>query len=135
MTGDCHAGICGSRGLRCPRPPNRKAKLPVGDTFEFTLTEPATVTLSFAAQRPGRRAHGACVAPTPDNIGKPQCTRTVPTGRLTVAGKKGPNSITFKGRVDTGVLLAPATYVITLTPVNGTGLAGASHKLTFTVAG
>ena len=22
MTGDCHAGICGSRGLRCPRPPD-----------------------------------------------------------------------------------------------------------------
>ena len=23
MTGDCHAGIRGSRGLRCPRPPDR----------------------------------------------------------------------------------------------------------------
>ena len=22
MTGDCHAGICGSRGLQCPRPPD-----------------------------------------------------------------------------------------------------------------
>jgi hypothetical protein len=22
VTGDCHAGICGSRGLRCPRPPD-----------------------------------------------------------------------------------------------------------------
>ena len=22
MTGDCHAGICGSRGLRCPRLPD-----------------------------------------------------------------------------------------------------------------
>jgi hypothetical protein len=75
-----------------------RSKLPVGDTFKFTLSEPATVALSFAAQRPGRRAHRACVTPTRRNIGKPQCTRTVPTGRLTVAGKKGPNSITFKGR-------------------------------------
>lgn len=112
-----------------------RSKLPVGDTLKFTLCEQATVALSFAAQRPGRRARGACVAPTRGNIGKPQCTRTVPTGRLTVAGKKGPNGITFKGRLDTGALLAPATYVITLTPLNGTGLAGASHKLTFTVAG
>jgi len=83
-----------------------------------------------AGGRTGRAWRRRC-----GNIGKPQCTRTVPTGRLTVAGKKGPNSITFKGRLDTGVLLAPATYVITLTPLNGTGLAGASHKLTFTVAG
>jgi hypothetical protein len=22
VTGDCHAGICGSRGLQCPRPPD-----------------------------------------------------------------------------------------------------------------
>ena len=22
MTRDCHAGICGSRGLKCPRPPD-----------------------------------------------------------------------------------------------------------------
>ena len=22
MTGDCHAGICGSRGPQCPRPPD-----------------------------------------------------------------------------------------------------------------
>ena len=25
MTGDCHAGIRGSRGLRCPRPPDRRS--------------------------------------------------------------------------------------------------------------
>jgi len=24
VTGDCHAGICGSRGLQCPRPPDRR---------------------------------------------------------------------------------------------------------------
>ena len=35
-----------------------RSKLPVGDTFKFTLSEQATVALSFAAQRPGRRARG-----------------------------------------------------------------------------
>ncbi len=27
MTGDCHVRICGSRGLRCPRPPDLDALL------------------------------------------------------------------------------------------------------------
>ncbi len=27
VTGDCHAGICRSRGLRCPRPPNQEVIL------------------------------------------------------------------------------------------------------------
>jgi len=113
----------------------QKSKLPVGDTFRFTLSAPDTVTLSLSAERPGRRVHGQCVAPTRGNSGKPRCTRMVASGRLTVAGKEGPNSITFKGRVGNGVLLAPATYVITITPRDGAGLAGASHKLTFTIGG
>ncbi len=38
MTGDCHVRICGSRGLRCPRPPDRRVLVPAG---RLLITTPA----------------------------------------------------------------------------------------------
>ena len=51
MTGDCHAGIRGSRGLRCPRPPDSLDKRASQATFGRRPLRTSTV-------HPGRRCPG-----------------------------------------------------------------------------
>ena len=47
VTGDCHAGICGSRGLRCPRPPDsvqgRSARVGLGGARSSREGHPAVL--------------------------------------------------------------------------------------------
>jgi len=111
-----------------------KSKLPVGDTFRFTLSRATTVTLTFVEQRPGRRVRGACVALMAGNAGKPHCTRTTGAGTLTLAGRTGANSAAFKGRLPGGRLLAPGTCLATFNVPGTAGQAGTPHRLTFTIA-
>jgi hypothetical protein len=56
-----------------PEGRNVKSKLPLGDTFKFTLCRATTVTLTFVEQRLGRLVRRACVAPAAANAGKPRC--------------------------------------------------------------
>jgi uncharacterized repeat protein (TIGR01451 family) len=109
-----------------------RSKLPVDDTFRFSLSRAATVTLTFALQRAGRRVRGACVAPSAGNAREPRCTRATGVGTLRLSGKRGANSDVFTGRLAGGRLLTAGTYVVTFAVAGQTGPA---HRLTFTIAG
>jgi hypothetical protein len=46
MTGDCHVGICGSRGLQCPRLPGaarRSQREPTGNSTYALVSSPVAV--------------------------------------------------------------------------------------------
>src|SRR5207244_4857419 len=59
-----------------------RATAPVGDTFAFSLNEPARVTLSFDRTVRGRKHLGKCVAPTSRNRRKPACRRALNAGAM-----------------------------------------------------
>jgi Ca2+-binding RTX toxin-like protein len=82
----------------------------VGTTVRFTLSESATVTFRIQRAMPGRRAGGACRAPSSRNRSRPACTRWVTLrGTLTRAGLAGPNKLVLRGRLG-GRALAPGRY-------------------------
>jgi hypothetical protein len=75
-------------------------QLPVGTAFSFILNEQARVTLAFTQTVAGHRK--------------------VRRGTVTVAGKAGDNSISFKGRTSTGKL-KPGKYTVVMTAKDSAG--------------
>lgn len=82
------------------------AQVPRGTRFRYTLSEPARVTLSLQRARPGRRADGRCVAPSPRLRQAKRCIRYSGVGTLRRSGAKGANSIRFTGRIGKRALRA-----------------------------
>jgi hypothetical protein len=107
-------------------------KLPVGTTFRFTLSEAASVTLSFQQSLPGRRVAKKCVAKSKHNAKKPHCTRTVTAGTVTLTGRAGARKVKFYGRVGKKKL-TPGTYTVVITAKAG-GITSVAHSLKFTIA-
>ena len=85
----------------------------------FTLSEPATVKLSFAKAEPGRTVGHACRKPNRSNHAKRPCTRYVSVGSFTVQGRSGANTVAFAGRLPAGKRLAPGSYTLAATPTDG----------------
>jgi virginiamycin B lyase len=92
-----------------------------GTTFNFSLNEPATVRLAFAAIAPGRRAGKRCVAPNRHNKHQRSCTRASSSGALTVTARFGRNRISFGGRLKGRSELKPGSYVVTVTATDSAG--------------
>jgi hypothetical protein len=81
-----------------------------GTTISFSLSEPATVRITFERKARGRRSGGRCVAPRPANRGARSCVRWLKIrGKIERAGTAGPNSFRFTGRL-AGRKLAPGAY-------------------------
>jgi hypothetical protein len=111
---------------------SRTRGAPVGTTFSFTLSRPATLTFTFTEKLPGRRVGRRCVAATHGNRSRRACTRTVTAGRLVLAGAAGARRLAFQGRVSRSKRLAPGSYTLQLTAVAG-GLSSNLASLTFTI--
>ncbi|HEX3268335.1 MAG TPA: hypothetical protein VHQ98_10170, partial [Gaiellaceae bacterium] len=80
-----------------------------GTTFEFKLSEPATVTFKFDRVKPGARRHGRCLPRTKFRRA-PACTRYLSiTGSLDVAGQFDANRYAFAGKLH-GKVFAPGVY-------------------------
>jgi len=76
------------------------ARVPVGTTVRFRLSQSAPVTFQVQRAQPGRSAAGRCVAPRRSNRGRRACVRYVTLrGSFTVAGKAGANAFRFTGRL------------------------------------
>ncbi len=106
---------------------------PVGTTFSFSLSEAATVTLTFTKPVSGRKVAGRCVAPTAANKKDRPCTRQVLAGTFTVSGKAGGNHLLFDGPISKHTKLAPGSYTVTITAATGGGRS-APATLHFTIA-
>ena len=94
--------------------------------ISFRLSEAASVRLTFARQRPGRRVRGRCRPPGPRNRGR-RCRRFVLVrGRLVFHADSGDNRIRFSGRLSRRRTLRPGTYRVRLRPTDEADNVGAS---------
>lgn len=105
---------------------------PVGTTFSFGLSEPATVKVAFTRRLSGREVAHRCVAQERANAGKRSCTRTQTAGRLSLAGHGGVDRIKFDGRLSSRSRLKPGRYTATISASNAAGTSR-PHSLSFDV--
>jgi hypothetical protein len=108
------------------------ASHPVGTTFRFALSEPATVTLTFARSTPGRKVAGRCVKPTNSNRHKPRCALSAKVGSISFVAQAGADSVFFDGVISRHLALKPGSYTVTVVAANPSGRSR-SHSLSFTV--
>jgi len=119
-----------ARGSAAAKP--RKAKVPQGSTFLYTLSRASTATIVIERQTPGRVVGTKCVAQTKANAKKKHCTIATRVGTLTRKSKAGRNTIAFSGRIGRKAL-APASYRTTITAHAGTGPTSKPSSATFTI--
>jgi hypothetical protein len=82
-------------------------KSPTGTKIRFTLSEAATVKLTFQARKRGFKKGRRCVAKRPKGKKRPRrCARFVGKRALTRKLKAGKNSVTFSGRIGKKALRA-----------------------------
>ena len=95
-----------------------------GTTIRYTLSEAATVTLSFARVTSGRKTGKRCVKPKRSNRRHKRCTRYLSVKpALTFANQAaGPRSIYFEGRLSRRKTLKPGSYRLTLKGRDAAGL-------------
>jgi hypothetical protein len=111
------------------------SRAPVGTTFSFNLSKPATVKLAFTKKASGRRVRGACKPTTPSNASKRKCVRTIVAGTLSLPGHAGPNKLRFQGLLPSGKSLKLGRYDVSLTARDSGGLQSAPHSLSFSIVG
>ncbi len=117
-----------------PTPRVVHSRTRVGTTIRFTLSEAATVTLSFAESQPGRLVSGQCRQPTASNRAEPRCTRYSTVATITVPGRAGANAVPFSGMLSRTKRLAPAVYRMTATPTDSAHRTGRPRAVSLTVA-
>jgi uncharacterized repeat protein (TIGR01451 family) len=110
-----------------------RKRIPVGTSFSFTLSQAATVTLSFSERLPGRSVKGRCVAATPKNRHAHSCRRMVKHGAYSFSANAGSNKVPFTGRVPHGGSLPAGVYTVTVQAVNAAGARSTPVTLTFTI--
>jgi hypothetical protein len=85
----------------------RKRKPKTGTKIRFTLSEPATVKLTFQARKRGFRKGRRCVAKRPKGVKHPRrCVRFVGKRSLTRKAKAAATSVKFSGRIGRRALKA-----------------------------
>jgi hypothetical protein len=114
-------------------PVSARRRAPLGTTFRYTLSEPATVTLTIKRALPGRRVGSSCRRPTRSNRNRRRCTRYVRAGVLT-RRNKGPGRVStpFTGRIGTRKL-ALGSYRATLGATDAAGNRATTRQTTFTI--
>jgi hypothetical protein len=111
------------------------SRAPVGTTFSFNLSKPATIKLAFTQKASGRKVRGACKPKTPGNASKRKCTRTILAGSLSLPGHAGLNKLRFQGLLPNGTSLKLGSYNVTLSARDSGGLQSAAHSLSFSIVG
>ena len=100
---------------------------------QFTLSEPATVTLALQKAAKGQRAGGRCRKPTKALRKRKPCTRYVATGKLTRAGlAAGAQRVAFSGRIGRRAL-RPGRHGAVLRATDAAGNRSARTRLAFRI--
>jgi hypothetical protein len=120
-----------------PRGPSVSAarRAPVGAIVGYTLNVDASVRFTVRQSLRGRRVRRGsrtrCVRPTRKNRGARGCRRLKTRGTFTQAGRAGPNSFRFRGRVRHRSL-TPGRYVLIATP-SANGVSGRATRAPFRI--
>lgn len=110
------------------------ARLPVGTTISFRLSEAARSTVVFQRAQPGHRVGGKCAKPTAANRDRKACIRYVSAGKLSsFAGKAGANRVKFQGLLSRGKSLAAGTYRVVVSARDAAGNAAKKNGPSFTI--
>ncbi len=104
-----------------------------GAKLRFTLSEAATVSLTFAQPKTGRTVGTRCRTTTKKNRSKPRCTVPGVRGRLTISGLAGTNTLTFSGKLSKVRRLALGSYRLTATAVDAAGNPASPASRRFTL--
>jgi hypothetical protein len=104
----------------------------LGTTFSFSLSEPATASLSFTRRILGRKVHGGCIAETGKNRHGASCKARVVAGALSFTAHAGTNKVAFEGCISRSKCLKPGPYTLTVRATNSAGVSN-PRKLTFTI--
>jgi hypothetical protein len=128
------ASASGGSGARAGS--SARKDMPIGTTISFTLSETATVTLTFQHAQPGIASAGHCLAPSPKRRHGKRCTRyTAVHGSVSIAAPAGADRIGFDGLLAGGAKLAPGGYRLVLSASNTSGTASAAQRPSFTLVG
>jgi hypothetical protein len=111
---------------------SRARRSPQGTAFSFSLSEAASVRLTFTRATGGRRVKGRCLRPSARNRHRPTCKRTVTAGTLTLSAHAGRDKVLFQGRLTHGKLPLGA-YTVTATATNAAGQRSSALSLRFTI--
>jgi hypothetical protein len=113
---------------------SKPRKPPQGTTYSFTLSESATLHLTFTQLVGGRKVKDKCVARSRSNAHKPSCKRKLTRGTLTLSGRQGADQLRFQGRLSKSKRLKPGTYTVSIVAADTFGQHSNTVHLTFTVA-
>jgi hypothetical protein len=106
---------------------------PVGSTVGYRLSEQATARFGVARAAAGRRRGSKCVAPTRRNRTAKRCTRFIKLrGNFARAGRAGPNSIRFTGRLR-GRKLRAGRYRLTMVATDLAGIKSSAKRADFRI--
>jgi hypothetical protein len=112
--------------------PVAAARAKKGTTFVYTLSEPATVTVTIEQSQSGRRKGRSCVKATKKNRKAKKCTRYVRKGAISRKGAAGPNALPFSGRIGKKAL-ATGSYRAVLVGVDIAGNRSKSKTVAFKI--
>jgi hypothetical protein len=113
-----------------------RKRIPVGTTISFTLSQAATVELTFQRAQPGRSSSGRCLAPSPKRRHGHRCTRyTAVPASVPITAPAGSDRVSFDGVLAGGATLAPGSYRLLLSASDATGMGTAEQRPSFTLVG
>lgn len=116
-----------------PAPSARKRRTaPAGSAFVYSLSKPATVTITIASAKPGRTVGRRCQPSTRLNRARRRCTRHIRIGTLRHRGSQAANRVSFNGRIG-GRKLSPGRYRATAVARDPAGNASAPTTTSFTI--
>jgi hypothetical protein len=123
------ASVGGSLGV-APKSARRRR---VGTTVQYRLSEPATVAFTVERAARGRRVRGRCRRPTRRNRQAKRCTRFRKLrGSFNHAGRLGPNSFKFTGRLR-GRKLSPGRYRLVARATDAAGNQSKAKRVKFRI--
>jgi hypothetical protein len=108
------------------------ARVRVGTTIRFRLSERARVRLPVERARAGRRVGRSCRTPTRALRRKRRCTRYVRRGVIVRTGRAGANRVAFSGRLGKRAL-PPGAYRLVAQATDAAGKRSARRTVRFTV--
>jgi hypothetical protein len=103
-----------------------------GTTFEYTLSEAASVKIVISQRMLGRRSGTNCVALTKKLRKAKSCLRIVVRGTLTRSSHQGANKVAFSGRIGSRAL-RPGHYQATLTARDAAMLTSKAQTILFAI--
>ena len=113
--------------------PFRAARVAIGTTVTFTLSEPGKVRFTIDRSASGRKVKGRCVKPSSTNRKRPRCERWIAVkGSFTVNGRKGVNKIELRGRIG-GRTLTPGRYRLNARETDRAANLSTTKRTAFTI--